>query len=101
VNSQVVCLVQIETRLAMENLDEILSTDGVDGVYVGPADLSLSHGLLTDGDSPELVELLVAIAGACARHDRYPASMPRRASTAVERSLSDIDSAASGLTPCG
>ena len=34
----------IETKEAVENLDEILSVKGLDAIYVGPADLSLSYG---------------------------------------------------------
>ena len=34
----------IETKESLENLDEIMSTPGVDGIYIGPADLSLAIG---------------------------------------------------------
>ncbi len=43
-NTEVLLLGMIETTQAMENLDEILSVKGLDGVYVGPGDLSLSMG---------------------------------------------------------
>ncbi len=43
-NAQVCLLVQTETRLALTNLDAILATEGVDGVFIGPADLSASMG---------------------------------------------------------
>ena len=43
-NDQVCCLVQAETVTAMENLDAIAATPGVDGVFIGPADLSASMG---------------------------------------------------------
>ena len=35
---------QIETRGGLYNLDAILAVPGVDGAYIGPSDLSLSHG---------------------------------------------------------
>jgi len=41
---QVCVLVQAETALAMQNLDAIAATPGVDGVFIGPADLSASMG---------------------------------------------------------
>jgi len=72
-NEQVMCLVQIETRAAMENLDGILSVDGIDGVYVGPADLALSHGLPPGKKSDELDALLSQIVQACRAHARIPA----------------------------
>jgi len=43
-NAQVCLLVQAETRLALQNLEATLATDGVDGVFIGPADLSASLG---------------------------------------------------------
>ena len=43
-NRAALCLVQIETRHAIENLDAILSVEEVDGAYIGPQNLSLSHG---------------------------------------------------------
>lgn len=43
-NGQVCLLVQAETRLALENLDAIAAVDGVDGIFIGPADLSASMG---------------------------------------------------------
>ncbi|MGE0099884.1 MAG: aldolase/citrate lyase family protein [Hydrogenophaga sp.] len=43
-NEQVCVLVQAETVEAMKNLDAIAATPGVDGVFIGPADLSASMG---------------------------------------------------------
>jgi 4-hydroxy-2-oxoheptanedioate aldolase len=43
-NELVTTFAMIETVQAMENLDEILSVDGVDGIYIGPSDLGLSMG---------------------------------------------------------
>lgn len=37
-----VCWIQVETREAMSNLDEIAGIDGVDALYIGPADLGLA-----------------------------------------------------------
>ena len=43
-NDQVCVLVQVETVEAMKNLDAIAATPGVDGVFIGPSDLSASMG---------------------------------------------------------
>lgn len=43
-DSQICLLVQIETREGLENLDDIAAVEGVDGVFIGPADLSASLG---------------------------------------------------------
>jgi len=43
-NSSVITLAMIETAEAMENLEDIMSVEGLDAVYVGPTDLSISLG---------------------------------------------------------
>lgn len=53
-NGQICLVVQVETRKALENLDEILRVDGVDGVFIGPADLAASLGHLGDSSHPEV-----------------------------------------------
>ncbi|MBX6426938.1 MAG: hydroxyacid aldolase [Variibacter sp.] len=45
-NDAIVTLAMIETRTALDNLDAILATPGIDGVFVGPSDLSIA---LSDG----------------------------------------------------
>ena len=63
-NAQICLLVQAETRLALSNLDAILATDGVDGVFIGPADLSASMGHV---GNPGHAEVQTAIEDAIAR----------------------------------
>ena len=43
-NDEILKLAMIETKESLDKLDEIMSTDGVDGIYIGPADLSLAIG---------------------------------------------------------
>ena len=61
------CIPMIETRDAVENLDEILAVDGVDAIYVGPADLSLSYGYgpAYSDDNEEYKEVLEYIVERC------------------------------------
>lgn len=47
-NAQICLLVQAETQTALDNLDAIAATEGVDGVFIGPADLSASLGHVAD-----------------------------------------------------
>lgn len=54
-NAQVCLLVQVETVEALNNIDEIAATPGVDGVFIGPADLSASMGYLGQPGHPEVV----------------------------------------------
>ena len=52
-NDEILKLAMIETKEALDNLDEIMSTPGVDGIYIGPADLSLAIGEKPSFDKPE------------------------------------------------
>jgi 4-hydroxy-2-oxoheptanedioate aldolase len=47
-------LLQIETRSGLDNLEAIARTDGVDGVFIGPADLAAGLGHLGDQQHPEV-----------------------------------------------
>ncbi len=59
----------IETAQAVAGIDDILAVAGIDAVYVGPADLSLTLGLPpgNNDDTPAFADALAAIAAACAR----------------------------------
>ena len=57
-NDQICLLVQAESRSALQNLDQILAVDGVDGVFIGPADLSASLGHLGNPAHPEVVQAI-------------------------------------------
>jgi 4-hydroxy-2-oxoheptanedioate aldolase len=57
-NEQVCLLVQIETREGVKNLDAIAALDGIDGVFIGPADLSAAFGHVGDPWHPEMQEII-------------------------------------------
>ena len=69
-NETVLTFAMIETRKAMDNLDAIISTPGLDAVYVGPSDLGLSLGREPKGDQtdPVVVEAIDAILASCKKH---------------------------------
>ena len=52
-NDEILKLAMIETEESLEKLDDIMSTPGVDGIYIGPADLSLAIGEKPGFDKPE------------------------------------------------
>jgi 4-hydroxy-2-oxoheptanedioate aldolase len=60
------CVVMAESAAAVAELDATLAVDGVDGLYVGPRDLSLSLGCALDPDDPVLSQALQRIWAACA-----------------------------------
>jgi 4-hydroxy-2-oxoheptanedioate aldolase len=66
---KVASIVMIETRAGIDNLDEIVGTEGLTAVYVGPVDLSLSLGLDPGSfEAPEFVAVLDRIRSACQQH---------------------------------
>ena len=52
-DNEILKLAMIETKEALEKLDEIMSVKGIDGIYIGPADLSLALGEEPGFDKPE------------------------------------------------
>ena len=52
-NDEILKIAMIETKQALQELDKIMSTKRIDGVYIGPADLSLSIGEKPGFDKPE------------------------------------------------
>ncbi|MDO9285975.1 MAG: 4-hydroxy-2-oxoheptanedioate aldolase [Aquabacterium sp.] len=58
-DAQMCLLVQAETRLAVQNLQAIVDTEGVDGVFFGPADLSASMGYPGQPGHPEVVKTML------------------------------------------
>jgi len=69
-NEQIACIPMIETKQAIENLDDILSVPGVDAIYIGPSDLSFALGLppRMDNEDPLHVATVDKILEACKRH---------------------------------
>ncbi len=68
-NREIACIPMIETKQAVDALDDILSVPGIDAVYVGPADLSITLGQEPRMDNEgAFEEARAAITRACARH---------------------------------
>ena len=67
-DSEVACIVMIETGEALGNLDDILQVPGVDAAYIGPSDLAYGLGLAPGSDDPRLAEAIERVRAAAARH---------------------------------
>ena len=61
VDAELLVMVQIETREAVQNISEILSVDGIDSYFVGPMDLSAALGHMGDVNHPEVTETIAKI----------------------------------------
>ena len=73
-NDDVLCIVMIETRDAVARVDDILSVPGIDAVYVGPADLSVTLGLppAPQQDASSFNDALARIVESCRAHGIVP-----------------------------
>lgn len=73
-NRHVLLFPMVETAQALAAADEIAALDGVDGLFVGPADLSISLGLPPSRhhDAPTFVDGLASVLEACRRHGKVP-----------------------------
>ncbi len=85
INDEVYLAVQIESITAVEHADEILSVEGVDGCWVGPADLGASMGLdlSLPQDRARHEEAISEALAACHRHGKVPGIAARPDSTAA------------------
>lgn len=53
-DQEIMVIAQIETRKAVDNIEEICSVEGLDATYIGPADLSASYGHLGNQSHPDV-----------------------------------------------
>jgi 2-dehydro-3-deoxyglucarate aldolase/4-hydroxy-2-oxoheptanedioate aldolase len=71
-NANTMVALQIETKTAIERIDELLSVPKIDAVMIGPADLSISLGVAGQFEHPTLVAAIEKIRDACIRHGIAP-----------------------------
>ena len=57
-HEEICVLVQVETEEAMQNIEAICAVDGVDGVFIGPADLHASMGYIGETSNPKVLPLI-------------------------------------------
>ncbi len=70
-DDEVMVIVQIETRQSVENINSILSVDGVDGCYIGPFDLSRSFGFDSPRwDDPDYLAAFDKVAAAARKYSK-------------------------------
>ncbi len=74
-NAETLVGVQIETREALDHLEEIAGVDGVDLLFVGPQDLALNLGLMDDRAHPTLRAAMRKVVEACDRHGKIPGTL--------------------------
>jgi 4-hydroxy-2-oxoheptanedioate aldolase len=105
-NAEVACIVMVETEEAVARVDDIVSVPGVDAVYMGPADLSITLGLPPgpDQSDPIFTAALETVVEACRRHGVIPgiAGNARTAGTRLEQGFRLVEVASdAGLLGVG
>jgi 4-hydroxy-2-oxoheptanedioate aldolase len=86
-NEEVLIFAMVETQAGVKNLEEILSVDGLNGIYVGPSDLSMSMGVAPSLD-PQDPNVLAAVKSICAvtrKHGKIAGAHTDGAKTALRR----------------
>jgi len=64
-NQSLICVPIIESQLGVENIEAIVSVDGIDGVTIGPMDLSISLGVFKQFDHPKYLGAVRQVTDAC------------------------------------
>lgn len=82
-NVEICVLVQIETAQALGRLEEIAAVDGVDGVFIGPSDLSASMGHLGNPAHADVQEAIRAAAGRITAAGKVPGILATKAEDAM------------------
>ena len=75
-NRENAVLIQIETLGGLKEVDQIAAIDGVDMLFLGPADMSQALGQIGQPDHPKVWEAIDAIATACRKHGKTWGTVP-------------------------
>lgn len=75
-NEDTTVIVQVETVKGMENLDAIAAVPGVDVIWIGHYDLTVSMGIPAQFDHPDMLKAMDDLLAACNRHGVAPGFLP-------------------------
>jgi len=70
-NEETIVMIAVETLDAVANLDEILTVEGLDGIFIGPVDLASSMGYLGDPGQPEVQQTIALIESKVFASDKF------------------------------
>ena len=71
-NAEVMVMPQVETELALKNLEDIVTTEGIEAIFIGPMDLSMSLGVFRQFDSPKFLKAVETVVSTCKAHNVFP-----------------------------
>ncbi len=70
-NQETFLVVQIEDKEAIESIEEIAAVDGIDIIFIGPADLSLSYGVFPDFNHRKMEDAIERVAKAARESEKW------------------------------
>ena len=71
-DNEIMVIPQVETELALRNIEDIVTTEGIEAVFCGPFDLSMSLHVFRQFDSPTFQEAVRRIVSMCKAHGVAP-----------------------------
>jgi 2-keto-3-deoxy-L-rhamnonate aldolase RhmA len=69
-NDDVICIPIIESKAGVQNIEAIVSVDGIDGIVIGPMDLSISLGIFKQFEHPAYLNAVEQVKAACQKHKK-------------------------------
>ena len=91
-NRETLLIPQCETAGCLEHIEEIMAIDGVDGIFVGPFDLSIALGHPLEFECPEMKAALARILKACHRNGKIAFAFCKDTEVARTRLAEGFDS---------
>jgi len=100
INDNIVGLIQIETLESVECVDEIAALEGVDVLFIGPADLSMAMGCFGDLENPRFIEAVSKTVNAARKYGKAvgillfnPEDLPKYQNMGIQMIACGADSA--------
>ena len=96
-NAETLLIPQCETLECLASIEDVVSVEGVAGIFIGPYDLSTAMGISGQFEKPEFVEALTKIINACHSRGKFVMIYCDNAPKANEYFAMGVDSVAIGL----
>lgn len=78
----IIIMVAIENEEGVKNIDEIASVEGVDGIFIGPSDLSTNYGHIADPNYPEVQAAIRKVENSAKAHNKFLGTIAANAEAA-------------------
>lgn len=94
-NEEILVIAMIESKKGVENIDAILAVDGIDGVFIGPYDMSGSYGVPGQTQHKLVKDAMATVLAACKKAGKAPGqhivrSKPEQIKAALEQGFTFI-----------